>query len=155
MAFHRLFGSCAVMALATSIATPALGQDVPVDPAQPVPESVSPTPEEAAPASQQGLADIVVTATRRETKLQRTPIAVSVVDQSLIKMASPDNIGDIAIYVPNFSAETITGFNAASFAMRGVGPTTSTGRSAPSRRQSQPTIQSPWQRHALQTAGTW
>ena len=121
MAFHRLFGSCAVMALATSIATPALGQDASVDPALPVPEAVAPTPEEVAPTAQQGLGEIVVTATRRETKLQRTPIAVSVVDQNLIKMASPDNIGDIAIYVPNFSAETITGFNAASFAMRGVG----------------------------------
>ena len=121
MAFHRLFGSCAVMALATSIATPAVGQDASADPGLPVPEAAAPTPEEAAAVPQQGLADIVVTATRRETKLQRTPIAVSVVDQSLIKMASPDDIGDIARYVPNFSAETITGFNAASFAMRGVG----------------------------------
>jgi iron complex outermembrane receptor protein len=69
----------------------------------------------------QGVGEIVITATRRETRLQRTPIAVSVVDQSLIQQASPDNIGDLALFVPNFSAETITGFNAASFAMRGVG----------------------------------
>ena len=71
--------------------------------------------------SAQAVGDIVITATRRETRLQRTPIAVSVVDQNLINQASPDNIGDLALYVPNFSAETITGFNAASFAMRGVG----------------------------------
>ena len=121
MAFHRMFGSCAVMALATSIATPALGQDATADPALSVPESAAPTPEEAAAAPQQGLGEIVVTATRRETKLQRTPIAVSVIDQNLIKQSSTDDIGDIALYVPNFSAETITGFNAASFAMRGVG----------------------------------
>mgnify|MGYP006921753443 CR=1 FL=1 len=30
----------------------------------------------------------------------------------------PRNIGDIASFVPNFSASTITGFNAASFALR-------------------------------------
>ncbi|MEO8176350.1 MAG: TonB-dependent receptor [Sphingomicrobium sp.] len=88
--------------------------EAPAEPALP-----SDTQAVAEPA--EGIGDIVITATRRETKLQRTPIAVSVVDQNLINQASPDNIGDLALYVPNFSAETITGFNAASFAMRGVG----------------------------------
>lgn len=126
MAFHRLLGSCAWFALATSIATPASAQEAPAAVPAPAPVPEAP-PEAVAPATtdaateQQGLGEIVVTATRRETKLQRTPIAVSVIDQSLILQASPDNIGDLALYVPNFSAETITGFNAASFAMRGVG----------------------------------
>ena len=125
MAFHRLLGSCAFVALASSIAFPAYAQDsaaspVPAPAAEAPPEAVAPAAVEAAP-EQQGLGEIVVTATRRETKLQRTPIAVSVVDQNLITQASPDNIGDLALYVPNFSAETITGFNAASFALRGVG----------------------------------
>ena len=121
MAFHRLLGSCAVLALATSISAPALAQDVaPVPPVEALPEAAEPPSAKAEPA-QQGLDEIVITATRRETKLQRTPVAVSVIDQNLILQASPDNIGDLALYVPNFSAETITGFNAASFAMRGVG----------------------------------
>ena len=120
MAFHRLLGSCAFLALATSISAPALAQDAASAPPAVPGEAVEPPAAETAPA-QQGLQEIVVTATRRETKLQRTPIAVSVIDQSLILQASPDNIGDLALYVPNFSAETITGFNAASFAMRGVG----------------------------------
>ena len=78
----------------------------------------------AAPTSQSGgLADIVVTATRRDSRLQTTPIAVSVIDSSLIQQAAPRNIGDLAAFVPNFSASTITGFNAASFAIRGVGQT--------------------------------
>ena len=130
MAFHRLLGSCAFLTLATSISTPAFAQEAPTGAAAataPAPEAtaeaVAPAAAEAAP-EQQGLGEIVVTATRRETKLQRTPIAVSVVDQSLIEQASPDDIGDIAKFVPNFSAETITGFNAASFAMRGVGQNT-------------------------------
>ncbi len=76
-------------------------------------------PEEVEESS--GIAEIVVTATRRDTNLQRTPIAVSAIDQQLIQQANVDNIGGLASFVPNFSAETITGFNAASFAMRGVG----------------------------------
>jgi iron complex outermembrane recepter protein len=68
-----------------------------------------------------GLSDIVVTATRRDSKLQETPIAISAVDEALIRQASPRDIGDLAIFVPNFSAARITGFNAASFAMRGLG----------------------------------
>ena len=71
--------------------------------------------------AESGLAEIIVTATRRDSNLQQTPIAVTAIDQSIIQQASPDNIGDLASFVPNFSAARITGFNAASFAMRGVG----------------------------------
>jgi iron complex outermembrane recepter protein len=81
--------------------------------------------DSAQPATPQaetsGLADIIVTATRRDSNLQETPIAISAVDQSLIRQASPREISDLAIFVPNFSAARITGFNAASFAMRGLG----------------------------------
>jgi iron complex outermembrane receptor protein len=70
-----------------------------------------------------GLDEVIVSATRRESNLQSTPIAVSAVDQNLIRQVSPENIGDLAAYVPNFSAAKVNGFNAASFAMRGVGQT--------------------------------
>jgi iron complex outermembrane receptor protein len=70
---------------------------------------------------QSALGEIVVTATRRATDLQTTPIAVTAVDSKLIEQSSPRNIGDLAAFVPNFSAATITGFNAASFSIRGVG----------------------------------
>lgn len=46
---------------------------------------------------------------------------VSAIDQSLIKQSSPRDLGELAAFVPNFSAGTITNFNAASFAIRGVG----------------------------------
>ncbi|PXA84820.1 TonB-dependent receptor [Nostoc sp. 3335mG] len=81
------------------------------------PQADAPPP---APAAQGGLQEIVVTATRRNSNLQTTPIAVSAVDSSLIRQAAPRDIGDLASFVPNFSAAKITGFNAASFAMRGV-----------------------------------
>ncbi len=67
------------------------------------------------------LEEIIVTATRRETNLQSTPVAVSALDSSLIDQAAPRDLGDLAAFVPNFSASQITGFNAASFALRGVG----------------------------------
>jgi iron complex outermembrane receptor protein len=70
-----------------------------------------------------GLAEIVVTATRRDTDLQSTPVSVSALDSALIAQAAPRDLGDIAAFVPNFSAATIANFNAASFAMRGVGQT--------------------------------
>ena len=89
--------------LAIALAAPAMAQDA-------APKDV-----------ESGLAEITVTATKRDTNLQTTPIAVTAIDQSIIQQASPDNIGDLASFVPNFSAARITGFNAASFAMRGVG----------------------------------
>src|SRR5580765_5244198 len=79
----------------------------------------------AAPTTQAGgaLEEIIVTATRRESNLQSTPIAVTAVDASLIESMSPRTIADLALMVPNFSANKVNGFNAASFAMRGVGNT--------------------------------
>nr|WP_167954289.1 TonB-dependent receptor [Sphingomonas jejuensis] len=78
-------------------------------------------PEATSPVG--GLEDIVITATRRDSDLQTTPIAVSAVSADFIQQVSPRDIGDLAAFVPNFSAGTITNFNAASFAMRGVGQT--------------------------------
>jgi iron complex outermembrane receptor protein len=70
-----------------------------------------------------GLDEIVVTATRRASNLQSTPIAVTAVDASVIEQLSPRTVADLAIFVPNFSANKLNGFNGASFAMRGVGNT--------------------------------
>jgi iron complex outermembrane receptor protein len=140
MVYHSLRTSSALAALIVGLsssplmaqtATTTTGADpaanVPADAAQ---ATVSPA-DQTAPAvgqataaqSNGGLADIVVTATRRDSRLQTTPIAVSAIDSSLIQQASPRTIGDLAAFVPNFSASTITGFNAASFAIRGVGQT--------------------------------
>ncbi len=101
----RQFLRCGAALAAIAAATPPLGA------------------QEAQPSAPGGaeLADIIVTATRRETDLQRTPIAVTAVGEALIQQSSPRDIGDLSVFVPNFSAARITGFNAASFAMRGVG----------------------------------
>ena len=77
----------------------------------------------AATPSASQLEEIVVTAQRRESNLQSTPIAVSALSEQMIQQSAPRTISDLAMYVPNFSASKVTGFNAASFAMRGVGNT--------------------------------
>ena len=54
---------------------------------------------EAAPgdaAEDHGLTEIVVTATKRETNLQRTPIAISVLGAEDIKKRQVQSLGDLA-----------------------------------------------------------
>ncbi len=80
----------------------------------------------AAPAAQpaaEGLQEITVTAERRTSNLQTTPIAITAIDGNTIAQLAPTTLQDLAQLVPNFSANKINGFNAASFAMRGVGNT--------------------------------
>ena len=75
-------------------------------------------------ATAQQLEEIVVTATRRaETDLQTTPIAISAVSQAEFDQLFAQDVGEIATYVPGFTAATVTGFNAASFGMRGAAET--------------------------------
>jgi iron complex outermembrane receptor protein len=99
------FAVAGTLALASLAAAPARG---------------APAPAPAAEA-QSVLEDVIVSATRRETNLQSTPIAISAIDSQQISQSVALDIGELAPYVPNFSASRITGFNAASFAMRGVG----------------------------------
>lgn len=67
--------------------------------------------------------EIIVRASKRETNLQSTPIAVSAIQAETAENLIARDIGDIAVLAPNFSASKVTGFNAASFAMRGAGQT--------------------------------
>ena len=116
---YRLMTRVATIALGVGLHSMACAQAQPdASSAAAVDGNALPAPAAAGPAT--GLSEIVVTATRRATNLQTTPVAVSAVDASLIRQAAPRDIGDLATFVPNFSAAKITGFNAASFALRGV-----------------------------------
>jgi iron complex outermembrane receptor protein len=77
---------------------------------------------EPAPNESQ-LQEVTVTAERRQSNLQTTPIAVTAIDERALQQLGPATLQDIAQLVPNFSANRINGFNAAAFAMRGVGNT--------------------------------
>jgi iron complex outermembrane receptor protein len=115
MAFARAVSDARLIAVAvavSSILTAAVDA-----------QTVAPATQSAESADTGGLAEIVVTATRRESNLQSTPIAITAVDTAAIEQLQPRTLQDIALLVPNFSANKINGFNAASFAMRGVGNT--------------------------------
>lgn len=100
---------------------PDAGTAAPAPPTAAAPAEAAPPAAAASATDAAGLQEIVVSATRRNTNLQTTPIAVTAVDQQLIQQSSPRDIGDLAKFVPNFSAATQSNFNAASFAIRGVG----------------------------------
>ncbi|HET9642221.1 MAG TPA: TonB-dependent receptor plug domain-containing protein, partial [Burkholderiaceae bacterium] len=59
----------------------------------------APVPGEAATASggdNSGLTDIVVTATKRETNLQKTPIAISVIGADIVEKRHVQSLMDLA-----------------------------------------------------------
>ena len=80
---------------------------------------------QTAAAQEAKLEEVTVTATRRasETDLQRTPVSVSAVTSKDIDRMVAKDISGLASAIPGFSAARVTAFNAASFAMRGVGLT--------------------------------
>ena len=71
-------------ALMATVATPVLAQS-----------EATPAPAPAA-ANDQGIGEIVVTATKRETNLQKTPIAISVVNAELVKERHVQSLYDLA-----------------------------------------------------------
>ena len=101
--------NCALVASAMILPSQVMAQDSDADVAR---------------STSSGLTEIIVTATRRDSNLQDTPVAVSAIDSGTISQSGARDIGQVASFVPNFSAATITNFNAASFAMRGVGQNT-------------------------------
>ncbi len=71
------------------------------------------------------LEEVMVTATRAaaETDIQTTPVSVTAVTSTDMTRLVARELSDISSTVPGLSASRITAFNAASFAMRGVGLT--------------------------------
>ena len=69
------------------------------------------------------LEEVLVTATRRVSDLQTTPVAVTALSGEELDQLFATDIGEIALVTPNFSAAQITGFNAAGFALRGASQT--------------------------------
>lgn len=78
-----------------------------------------------------GLRDIVVTGTKLGAQnLQRTPVAVSVVDSRLLQDQGLSTVQDIANYVPNLTFSRNTG--QAIIFIRGIGSTNAGAGSDPS-----------------------
>lgn len=76
-----------------------------------------------AEANDGGIADIIVTAERRATNLQDTPLSIIAVTQETIEAKGIDDLQDLAAFTPNL---TITpsrggGNNSTNFVIRGIG----------------------------------
>ncbi len=65
--------------------------------------------------------DIIVTATRRETSLQRTPIAVSAFSQSTLDRQQVNNVTDLARFVPSLQFAQQGDQSAVLLTLRGLG----------------------------------
>ena len=63
--------------------------------------------------------EIVVTAQKRETNLQQTPIAITAITQEQIQLNRIQDFADIALHTPSMSYTELQGFSQAS--IRGVG----------------------------------
>ena len=71
--------------------------------------------------SQEGLEEIVVTATRREQNLQDVPLAVVAYTGEMLERQGIENMEDLKAVVPNLVvAGNLGGTNTASFTMRGI-----------------------------------
>ena len=75
----------------------------------------------AAGADQGGVSDIVVTATRRETSLQHTPIAVSAFSQATLDKQQVGNVTDLARFVPSLQFTQQGDQSAVLLTLRGIG----------------------------------
>lgn len=100
----RLFAPALVASAALALpALPALAQDA--DPA------ADPAAEPAPPPG--GLEEIVVTAQRREEKLQEVPISITALTETDLELAGVRDLADIGFLVPNLRLQRAPSFDSA------------------------------------------
>jgi iron complex outermembrane receptor protein len=73
------------------------------------------------PEKTRTLDEIQVTATKRETPLQKTPIAISVLGSDLLEKERVSNVTDITKLVPGFAATTEGDHGVVTLTLRGIG----------------------------------
>ena len=78
-------------------------------------------PAEPAPPGGVGIGDIIVTATRRETSLQRTPQAISVLNGPALQLQGRSGLDDLKQAVPNVNFAATS--NVTQLYIRGIGNT--------------------------------
>jgi iron complex outermembrane recepter protein len=72
-------------------------------------------------ASEEGVSDVIVTAQRRQERLQEVPVAVSTVSQELLTRASTNTISSLQLLVPSVQINTGPNARASGVEIRGVG----------------------------------
>ncbi|MEQ1509760.1 MAG: TonB-dependent receptor plug domain-containing protein, partial [Sphingopyxis sp.] len=99
---------CATMFGATAVSFPAMAQE-------------APAPTDAAEEEEATGNDIIVTASKRETTLQDTPIAVSVTTAETIEQAQVRDLIDIQTLVPSLRVAQSQSSQNTTFTIRGFG----------------------------------
>jgi outer membrane receptor protein involved in Fe transport len=84
-----------------------------------VPHQAAPVATESAPQRDARVAEVIVTAQRREERAQDVPISITVLDAQQLSNANISSTADLATYTPSLSANTRFGNDNASFAIRG------------------------------------
>ncbi len=109
----------------TPTGAPAQSAPAQSAPAQsaPAPDAASPDAEQdkAAPQDEGGVEKVIVTATRRETVLQKTPVAVTAVGEKALQAARVENIEDLVALVPSLLVTNNGNPSAYTARIRGVG----------------------------------
>ena len=114
---RHLLAASTMLATSIIVATPALAQ---ADPQSPPAGSAAQAAGAAAPGTAD-IADIVVTATRRETSLQKTPLAVSAFTQQNLDRQQVNNVTDLARFVPSLQFNQQGDQSAVLLTLRGIG----------------------------------
>jgi iron complex outermembrane receptor protein len=104
-------------------ATEAVTANAPVAAAGDIAASDAGAEDIAAAEEEQGLSEIVVTATKRETNLQQTPIAISVVGEAAIRDRHAQGLLDLADAIPSLRVATFESRQSAlTVGIRGIVP---------------------------------
>ncbi|WP_232280423.1 TonB-dependent receptor, partial [Sphingomonas sp. PAMC 26605] len=118
---RQILAASTALAAALVFSSVAHAQDAA---AQPVPTPAGPTPA-AQPSDATGdsgqLQDIVVTATKRETSLQKTPIAISAFSQATLDRQQVRDVTGLANYVPSLHFAQQGDQGAILLTLRGIG----------------------------------
>ncbi len=77
--------------------------------------------EAAAPAAPGGLAEIIVTATRRSENLQKVPVSVTAISSDRLKSQGVFSTADMNNSIPNLQVSSAYGETQPNFTLRGVG----------------------------------
>ncbi|MES2055320.1 MAG: TonB-dependent receptor [Pseudomonadota bacterium] len=110
---RSLFAASTMLATSFLVTAPAFAQTAPV----PAEQAADPATT-AAPVAE---GDILVTATRRETSLQKTPLAVSAFSQATLDRQQVNNITDLARFVPSLQFNQQGDQSAVLLTLRGIG----------------------------------
>ena len=108
-----------------------------VDPGEAAAEQPPEEPEKAAEEERKAappavIESVKVTATRVETDMMKTPIAVSAFDQETLEQQGVQNVRDLARLVPNMDIATINGQSTPMISLRGIRSTNETELGDPS-----------------------